>query len=94
MEVPLQRSDPTISPKALNQAMSKLGVTVEWIFDELKLYCTTLKFKREMSVAKASVGAIIFAAMILTNTRNCVYPKTVSRYLDYVSPLLSEYPRL
>ena len=48
MEVPFQVSNPTNYQKALNKAMSKERVTVEWIFKELKLYWTTVDFKHRM----------------------------------------------
>ena len=91
LEVPFQGSNLTHSQRALNVAMSRVRVTVEWAFKEVKLYWTTVDFKRKMRFAESPVGALYLAAMLLTNMRNCIYPNTISQYFRCLPPTLDEY---
>jgi len=59
--------------------ISRVRVTVEWMFKEVKLHWTTVDYKRKMQIGESGVGALYVAAMLLANLRNCVYPNTVSQ---------------
>eukprot|EP00171_Calliarthron_tuberculosum_P001528 IDg1528t1 len=77
--------------RAFNLAMSKVRVTVEWVFKKVKLYWTTLDFKRKLRIAEAPVGTLYICGMLLTNMRNCIYPNTISQYFNCTPPTLEQY---
>eukprot|EP00171_Calliarthron_tuberculosum_P019957 IDg19957t1 len=60
--------------RAFNLAISRVIVTVEWVLKEIKLYWTSVDYRRKMLVTESPVGAMYIAAMLLTNMRNCVHP--------------------
>ena len=91
LEIPFQGSSLTSYEKAYNGAMSKGRVTVEWYFKEVKLYWSTMDYKRKLRTGESPVGALYIAALLLTNIRNCVYPNTISQYFKCSPPTLEEY---
>ena len=48
LEVPYQGSNLSAPHDAFNSAMSRERVTVEWYFKEVKLYWSTMDYKRKM----------------------------------------------
>lgn len=86
------RSDVLNSAQSsFNLAVSKVRVTVEWIFKEVKMYFQTVEFKREMKVRQALLGALYICSMLIFNFRNAIYPNHVSQYLDFHLSLLEDY---
>ena len=92
LQVPFQGSHLTSTQKAY-KAMSRSQVTVEWAFKEVKLFRSTVDFKRKMRIKDNPVGLLHIAAMLLTNFRNCVYPNTTSQYFKCAPPSPEEYVR-
>lgn len=91
MEVPNQGSNLTGNQKAFNKAMASVRITVEWIFKEVKLYFTTMDFKRKLKVLESPVGLLYSTSMLLCNMRNCLYPNQIARYFRCTPPQLEEY---
>ena len=90
-EVPFQGSNLTPSQRALKVEMSRARVTVEWAFEEVKLYWTTVDFKRKMCIAESPVEALYLADMQLTNMPNCIYPSSISHYFRCLPLSLDGY---
>lgn len=88
MEVPFQGSNLTEAQHAFNKEMSRVRVTAEWAFNEIMLYWSSMDYKRKMRIGHTPIGALFLAAMLLTNIRNCVYPKSISRLFTYLTPSL------
>eukprot|EP00171_Calliarthron_tuberculosum_P005862 IDg5862t1 len=76
VEDKLEGSNLSAGQRAFNIAISKVRVTEEWIFKEVKLYWMLVDFKRKMRIGESSSGSLYIAAMLLTNMRNCLYPNT------------------
>lgn len=91
LDVPFSGSNLTPAQKSANCATAAVRVTVEWMYKEVKLYWSTVDFKRKMRIGEAPVGLLYIAAMLLTNFRNCIYPNTVSQYFNCNPPSLEEY---
>ena len=79
LEEPYQGSNLSAPHRAFNSAMSRGRITVEWYFQEVELYWSTMNYKRKMQTGESPVGALYIAAMLLTNLRDCVYPKSLSQ---------------
>ena len=91
LEVPYQGSNLTSAQRAFNRAMSAVRITVEWIFKEVKLYFTTMDYKRKLKVKESPVGMLYMSAMLLCNMRNCIYPNQIARYFDCTPPSLEQF---
>ena len=91
LEVPCKGSNLSAPHRAFNSVMSRGIVTVEWYFKEVKLYWSTMDYKKKMRTGESPVGALYIAAMLLTNFRNCVYPNSISQYFLCAPPTLEDY---
>ena len=76
---------------ALNKTMSTARITVEWMFKEVKMYFSTLDYKRKMKVLESLVGSLYMAGMLLCNMRNCIHPNQISRFFHCEPPTIEEY---
>ena len=88
MEVPYQGSALSAEQRVFNKSMSLSRITVEWVFKEVKMYFSTLDYKRKMKVLESPVGSLYIAGMLLCNMRNCIYPNQISRYFKCTPPTL------
>lgn len=52
--------------------MSRVRVTAAWMFKKIKLYWSTVYYKRKMRLGESPVGTLSIPAMLITNRRNCV----------------------
>ena len=91
MEVPYQGRNLSAEQRAFNKSMSSSCITVEWIFKEVKMYFSTLDYKRNMRVLESPVVTLYTAGMLLCNMRNCIYVNQVSRYFNCTPPTLEDY---
>jgi nuclease HARBI1 len=91
VEVPLSGHQVNEDQSAYNKAMSSCRISVEWIFKEVKMYWTSVDYKRKMRLLECPVGALYISAHLLTNFRNCVYPNPISQYFNCRPPSLEEY---
>ena len=91
MEILFQGSNLSVQQVAFNKAMSSARIAVEWIFKEVKLYFTTVDYKRKIKVFESPVGSLYLAAMLLSNMRNCIYRNQVASYFNCTLPTLEDY---
>lgn len=91
LEVPFQGTNHILAQKAFHKATSEVWITVEWIFKEIKMYFTTVDFKRKMKIMESPVGLLYLASMMLCNFRNCIYSNQVSQYFDGQQSALKQY---
>lgn len=66
-------------------------MAMEWMFKELKLYWSTLDYKRKLLINESPVVAAYLSAMLLTNIRNTMYEIPVAQYFECEAPRLDEY---
>lgn len=76
---------------AFNRAMSKVIVTAGWLFKKLKLYWSTVDYKRKILLSQSPMGALYIATLLLTNMQNFVYSNTVPQYFSCLPPSLEGY---
>lgn len=91
LEVPYSGANVTVAQRAFNHAMSKVRITVEWFFMEVKRLWGLTDAKRKMRVGEMPAGLIYRAAVVLTNLRNCVSPNIISQYFECAPPTIEEY---
>lgn len=93
LEVPFSGANVTVVQRAFNKAMSKVRITVEWFFMEVKRLWGLTDADRKLRLGEMPAGLIYRAAVLLTNLRNCVSPNIISQYFACAPPSLEEYIR-
>ena len=74
-----------------NKAMSKVRISVEWVFGQIVNYCAFLDFKKNMKIQLSAVGKIYCVCALLTNAHTCLYKSMTSEYFDIDPPMLEQY---
>lgn len=80
--------------RSFNTAMSKVRISVEWAFKDVRKYFTHLDMSRKMTVAISPVGLWFFSACILCNFRTCFYGSQTSKRFDCEPPSFEQYIEL
>lgn len=73
MEVPLQGSDLSEDEREINLAIVYRGVTVEWMFKEVKFFWAIMDYKRKLRIRQGPVVTLSISEMIVCNVRNLIY---------------------
>jgi hypothetical protein len=60
LQVPFAGSQLTSAEETFNKAMSTCRISVEWIFKEIKLYWTTVDFKRKMRIREFTCRCALY----------------------------------
>ena len=71
--------------------MSRVRVSVEWLFGDIKNYYKFLDFKKNLKVQLSAVGKSFIVCTILQNARVCLYASVTSKVFEMDPPLLNEY---
>ena len=71
--------------------MSKVRVSVEWVFGDIINYFKFLDFKKNLKVQLSAVGEMYIVCALLQNARCCLYGSTTSEYFDIQPPSLVDY---
>ncbi|GAV09608.1 hypothetical protein RvY_19113 [Ramazzottius varieornatus] len=75
----------------LNYVMSKLRVSVEWMFGKCCVLWAFLDFPRNQKVLLQPVGLYFRVAVLLTNAHTCLYESQTGQYFGLSAPTLEEY---
>ncbi|XP_071946235.1 uncharacterized protein [Antedon mediterranea] len=91
----LQAPFPTvrITPEqvAFNAAMSKVRISVEWLFVDIVNIFKFTDYKKSQKVQLSACGKMYIVSGILTNAHTCVYKNNTSAYFELEPPSLEEY---
>jgi hypothetical protein len=84
----------TLSPEdvAFNSSMSKVRVTVEWAFRDVKQYFTHLDVPRKLCLQVTPAGLSYVCSVMLWNFRVCIYGSQTAQYFQCDPVDISEYP--
>ena len=91
LQRPFQGPRITQHEKDWNTAMSKVRVSVEWVFGDIINYFKFLDFKKNLKVQLSAVGKMYIVCVLLQNARCCLYGSTTSEYFDIQPPSLVDY---
>jgi hypothetical protein len=74
----------TISPDevAFNASMSKVRVTVEWSFRDVKQYFTHVDFPRKLRLRETPAGLLYVSSVMLWNFRVCLHGSRAAHYFQ------------
>ena len=91
LQTPYKGNDLTNDQKAFNIAMSKVRVSVEWVFGEIAGYFAFIDFKKNQEIRLQQVGTMYITCALLRNAISCLYGSTTSIYFNLDPPTLEEY---
>ena len=88
-----RRPNLTDEEQAFNQSMSKVRVSVEWVFGDIVSYFKFTDFKKDLKVGLSAVGKIYTTCALLQNALTCLYGNNTSAFFDMQPPDLEDYFR-
>ena len=91
LQAPFKKNNLTAEQQAYNKAMSKVRVSVEWVFGEILQYFAFVDFKKNKKIALSEIGKMYRACALLHNARTCLYGSSASRFMDIEPPSLEMY---
>ena len=77
--------------KEYNTAMSRVRVSVEWVFDDIANYFAFVEFKKKLKIGLSAVGKMYSVCALLTNARTCLYKSVTSSFFGLDPPELEVY---
>ena len=77
--------------KEYNTAMSRVRVSVEWVFGDIANYFAFVDFKKKLKIGLSAVGKMYSVCALLTNARTCLYKSVTSSFFGLDPPELEAY---
>ena len=90
---PFKGAHVTQVQKEFNKAMSKVRISVEWIFGDIINYFAFINFRNNLKIGLSAVGKMYIVCALLHNARACLYKNNTSLFFDVEPPSLEEYFR-
>lgn len=79
MEATFQGANLTAAQKAFDMTIFRVGIYVEWVFKEKKMYFAEMDYKRKMKVNEPPVELLYLSVMLFCNFSNCIYLNQVAK---------------
>ena len=91
LQAPFGGANLTAAEKAYNKNMSKVRVSVEWIFGDVLTHFKFNDFKKNLKLGLSPIGKMYKISAILTNAHTSMYSNITENYFDLEPPTLEEY---
>ena len=91
LQGPFKNAVLTPQIQAYNTAMSRVRMSVEWLFGDITSYFKFIDFKKDLKLYLSSVGKMYVVCAILRNALTCLYGNQTSSFFDLDPPTLQEY---
>ena len=91
LQTPYKGNNLTNEKKAFTAAMSKVRVSVEWVFGEIAGYFAFIDFIKNKKIGLQQVGTMYITCALLRDAISCLYGSTTSIYFNLDPPTLEEY---
>ena len=76
---------------AYNKSMSRVRVSVQWIFGDIVNYFKFMDFKKNLKIGLSQVGKMYVVSAVLRNALTCLYGNETSQFFELDPPTLQEY---
>jgi len=77
--------------RVFDLSMSRDHEIVEWGYQDIKQYFTTLDFQRKLKIRGTAVGKQYLSGALLCNIRSCLYGNLTASYFGCDPPSLERY---
>ena len=91
LQCPFRGAHLTQQQKEYNKSMSKVRVSVEWLFGNLIETFKFTDYKKSQKIGLTCVGKMYRVSALLTNAHTCLYRNNCSHYFDIEPPILERY---
>ena len=81
----------TPQEEQFNKEMSRVRVSVEWLFGDISNWWAFLDFKKNLKLNLSAVGKMYKTCALLANARTCLYGNITSDFFDLKPPSLEDY---
>lgn len=88
LQGPFKNAILTPQMQAYNTAMSKVRMSVEWLFGDISTYFKFIDFKKNLKLYLSSIGKMYVVCAILRNALTCLYGNQTSSFFDLDPPTL------
>ena len=91
LQAPFRDARLTPEMEAFNQSMSRVRVSVEWIFGDIVKSFKSMDFKSNLKIGLSSVGKLYIVCALIQNAITCLYGNQTSEFFELEPPTLNEY---
>ena len=91
LQAPFRDARLTPEMEAFNQSMSRVRVSVEWIFGDVVKSFKSMDFKSNLKIGLSSVGKMYIVCALIRNAITCLYGNQMSEFFELEPPTLNEY---
>ena len=77
--------------KDLNKSISRVRVSIEWIFGDIINYFKFMDSKKDLEIGLSCLGKMYIVCELLDNAFTCLYGNQTSEYFGLSLPTLQEY---
>ena len=91
LQAPFLTPNLTADQRAYNKEMSKVRVSVEWLFGNVKNYFKYIDYHKMLKIGLSAVGKQFIVCGLLQNAHACLYGNIVSDFFDLQPPTIEEY---
>lgn len=88
-----QGDDPILNQnmRNFNRAMSRLRVSVEWLFGDVSNYFKFIDYKNNLRIGMSAVGKQYIVSALMRNAITCLYGNSTSKFFQVDPPTLQNY---
>ena len=80
LQAPFRELQLTPEMVAYNKSMSRVRVSVEWIFGDIVNYFKFMDFKKNLKIGLSQVGKMYVVSAVLRNALTCLYGNETSQF--------------
>ena len=91
LQAPFRGPGLTHIQKQYNKAMSRVRVSVEWVFGDIVNYFAFVDFKKNLKIGLSSIGKMYLVCGIIRNAHTCLYHSVATKYFGMEPPSLQDY---
>ena len=91
LQAPFKGPRLTAQQTDFNKSMTKVRVSVEWVFGDIANFFKFIDFKKNLKVRLSAVGKMYLVCALLQNCRTCLYGNITSGYFDCDPPNINTY---
>ena len=77
--------------KLFNKAMSRVHISVDWLFGDVANYFKFIDYKKNLKIGMSAVGKQYIVSALFRNIITCLYGNTTCKYFELDPPTLHDY---
>ena len=92
LQGPFRRNLPLLQNQVLyNKEMSRVRVSVEWVFNDIINYFAFLDYKKNLKLGLSAIGKMYISCCLIRNAHTCLYRSITSNFFNIDPPNLTDY---